>query len=419
MMQRMALFFTGVLGLVMLAAPATVRAHGHIESEKEVRALVDVRLLKMMNVPILAQESSIGVGYAILSPEKQMELSTLAHQFGKCGGFEALPENADIKTELLGLNQLARLETRNQQMKNISFLSTPIEKNEKIETALVELKEDNLRETVTWLSSFNNRYNKGSNANVPVLAMQEKLQKWVAEWNAQKRWNVSIELISHASTPQKSIRVHLEGSTRPSEIVVIGGHFDSIAGWGGSSARAPGVDDNASGSSNILEALRVLLSQEPTERSIDFFWYAGEESGLLGSNEIARSYKQQNKNVVGVLQLDMTLFPGEGEFVIGNVSDFTNASLRDYLEKMNEIYLKVRIVEDRCGYACSDHASWFKQGYATLMPFEATTRTMNDDIHTDRDLITPALSFRHSLVFSKIALVFAMDLGNSSFIPQM
>jgi leucyl aminopeptidase len=224
-----------------------------------------------------------------------------------------------------------------------------------------------------------------------------------------------IDFIDHRNTKQKSLRVRLPGHARAGEVVVLGGHFDSInQGWGGGSKLAPGADDNASGSSNLLETLRVLIQQPQAARTIDFYWYAGEESGLLGSAEIARAAKEQNAQIVAVLQLDMTLFPGSGEFVIGSMNDFTSAWLRDFLVSINDTYLKVRIVEDACGYGCSDHASWYRQGYPTLMPFEATMRQSNRQIHTANDIVSNASSFRHSLVFSKIALIFAMEIGNSS-----
>lgn len=145
----------------------------------------------------------------------------------------------------------------------------------------------------------------------------------------------------------------------------------------------------------------------------------GEESGLLGSAEIAQNYKQQQKSVIAVLQLDMTLHPGEGEFVIGNVTDFTSAWLRDYFEQMNNLYLKIKLVEDKCGYGCSDHASWYRNGYSTLLPFEATSATMNKKIHTSDDVINSQSNFKHSLVFAKLAILFGLDLANSDLAPPV
>jgi len=42
-----------------------------------------------------------------------------------------------------------------------------------------------------------------------------------------------------------------------------------------------------------------------------------EEVGLRGSQAIAESYYQQNKVVVGMMQLDMTFYPGGPQPVVG------------------------------------------------------------------------------------------------------
>ena len=96
------------------------------------------------------------------------------------------------------------------------------------------------------------------------------------------------------------------------------------------------------------------------------------------------------------------------------MTDFTSAWLRGYLVDLNDMYIKAKIINDKCGYGCSDHASWHKQGYPTIMPFEATFSGMNSNIHTARDVINPDSSFQHAAIFSKIALAIALDLGNST-----
>ena len=54
---------------------------------------------------------------------------------------------------------------------------------------------------------------------------------------------------------------------------------------------APGADDDASGCSVVIKLFRVLskLKKKPY-RTITFMFYAGEEIGLVGSNEIAMRY---------------------------------------------------------------------------------------------------------------------------------
>jgi leucyl aminopeptidase len=142
-------------------------------------------------------------------------------------------------------------------------------------------------------------------------------------------------------------------------------------------------------------------------------WYAAEESGLLGSAEIAKQYKAQKQDVIAVLQLDMTAYPGAGDMTISNVTDFTSPWLHDLLKQLNQIYVGLNIVDDKCGYACSDHASWYRQGFSTVVPFESTTRTMNPNIHTREDVVSPKLNFKHSAAITQLSLSFALELANT------
>ncbi len=370
--------------------------------------LANASMLESVGAKPLARDESIDVGYALLNPKQLAALSHKMHEAGKCGGYEVLPK-AGLTAAVDALSDLSAKVKKDRSLALSRTLKVRMDKKPAIEAALRELREENIRSTVEWLQAFPTRYNRGANPNQHVMELESRLKDLVKGYAGK----ASVELISHSSTPQKSLKVRLEGRSRPSEIVVMGGHLDSISGWSGGN-RAPGADDNASGSACLLEALRVLVSKGPAERTIEFFWYAGEESGLLGSGEIARAYKAAGKDVVSVLQLDMTMFPGSGQMVVGNVDDYTSPWLREYLVSMNQAYLGVRLIPDRCGYACSDHASWYRQGYPTLMPFESDTNNMNRKIHTANDVISSSSSFAHALVFSKIALVMGMDLANSS-----
>jgi len=398
------------MNLLFLAA--LVSAHAHSINTETLPVLSSATALRSVGAKLLAQDDSLDLGYANVTPAQQEKISALMHEKGKCGGFEVVPGSVTASN---GQKLIAGLVAQNQKEARFAsankLKASALPKRPEIVKALDELKEENLRANVEWLSTFPSRSNKLANPNVHVNEMEAKLRELLAGYPGM----FSVDQISHNRTQQKSLRVRLEGKSRPSEIIVLGGHLDSIVGgWGGGGGRAPGADDNASGSGNLMEALRVLITKGRPERSVEFFWYAGEESGLLGSAEIAQTYKSQKKNVIAVLQLDMTMFPGSGEFVIGNVQDFTSAWLRDYLVGLNDAYLGVRIIPDECGYACSDHASWHRQGYPALMPFESDTANMNRKIHTEGDLIDSTSSFRHSLVFAKIALAFAMDLANST-----
>lgn len=256
-----------------------------------------------------------------------------------------------------------------------------------------QVDEMNIRNSILKLSSFKNRYYK--------TATGVEAAEWIAA-QAKKvslnRNDVTVELFKHAQWTQPSVIVTIKGKS--DETIVIGGHLDSINGGGGDTI-APGADDNASGISTWLEVLRILLDNNyQPEKTIQFMGYAAEEVGLRGSNEIAKKYNANKVPVIGVVQLDMTNFKG-GEKSIYLMTDYTNTAQNSFVGNLIDEYVKVPWGYDKCGYGCSDHASWYSQGYSASMPFEASMNTMNHNIHT-----------------TMIRLVFLETMLNMPFILQ-
>lgn len=368
--------------------------------------LADLSLLKLAQVPVLWKDEELNLGYAKVDFFHQSLLSYWTHSQGRCGGFQRILEPLDQKQAQAQFDFFQGRKEKEKFYMQGPFNPPFFSPKPEIVEAINQLKKDELNKWVQWITSFPSRYHKLSDPNNHVRQLADKLQKILEASGRPGR----VEMIDHTSTKQKTLRLILSGSTRPEEIVALGAHFDSIVKYG--NELAPGADDDASGSANLLEVLRILLTQAPLERSVEFFWYAGEESGLLGSTEIAKSYKKQNKKVISVLQLDMTLFPGAGLNRLALMKDFSSAWLNQTLKNINQAYVGVEIVDSECGYACSDHAAWYKEGFASAMPFESTFETYNKDIHTANDVISPKLNFDHSLQFSKLALAYVMELGN-------
>jgi leucyl aminopeptidase len=108
--------------------------------------------------------------------------------------------------------------------------------------------------------------------------------------------------------------VRIPGLT--SNTIVLGAHQDSVNHEDPMEGRAPGADDDGSGTVTILEVLRVLLSDEDVregraENTVELHWYAAEEGGLLGSQELWLQYMVEGRNVKAMLQQDMTGFWNE------------------------------------------------------------------------------------------------------------
>ena len=78
----------------------------------------------------------------------------------------------------------------------------------------------------------------------------------------------------------KNLEVTKIGTLYPTTFIIVCGHYDSIVGTG--------TNDNGSGVVSILEMAR-LLKDIPTEYSIKFINFSGEEDGLKGSQNYVSS----------------------------------------------------------------------------------------------------------------------------------
>lgn len=323
------------------------------------------------------------------------------HEFNRCGGYiyhESLDE---------ALNEFDNSKNRLTAAKGI-FADYSIDQGDLVRPLVASVDQSNIKEVIEKLSSYKNRYYKSPTG---VQSQHYVKEKWASLTAARK--DAKVELYEHRSWDQPSVILTIEGSTSPDEIIVIGGHGDSIAGfWGGANAKAPGADDNASGIATITEIIRVLVQGnfKPT-KTLKFMSYAAEEVGLRGSKEIAQSFKAQGKRVVGVMQLDMTNFQGS-DIDINMMTDYTNADQNAFIGNIIDEYLTgVSWGYDKCGYACSDHASWTNAGFPASMPFEAKKRDMNRNIHTSRDTISISRnSASHAAKFAKMAVAFTIEL---------
>jgi hypothetical protein len=76
----------------------------------------------------------------------------------------------------------------------------------------------------------------------------------------------------------------IPGTTKPDEVVMVGGHFDS---W----HYGTGATDNAAGSAVALEAMRILKTLNlKMDRTVRVALWGGEEEGLLGSRAYVKEH---------------------------------------------------------------------------------------------------------------------------------
>lgn len=286
-----------------------------------------------------------------------------------------------------------------------------IDRGDVVGAVLPAIREGEILSTIRALSSRKNRYYRSESGAAVSVWLRDRWRGF------SDRSDVTVELFDQGY-PQKSVIMTIRGTTKPDEIVVIGGHLDSIA-LGGTASNAPGADDDASGIATLDHIAKTLLDAGfRPERTLQFMAYAAEEVGLRGSQAIVRDYRRRGVNVVGVLQLDMTNYQGSDRD-IWLIDDFTSPAQNRFLAELIERYTDATWGVDRCGYACSDHASWHRAGVPASMPHETRSRDRNKHIHTARDTLEVSNNnAAHAARFARLGAAYAIELAKGTLEPS-
>ncbi len=327
-----------------------------------------------------------------LNPDRVAALSHLMHHAGlACGVLMKLDGDA---------------ETPPEKMAGTPTPVLPVAvRDVRVEAAVAKVSADNIRSTIEFMVGMGTRRHDSSQGALVANALGDKYRAL-----AVGRDDVTISAYDHGSeTPQDSLVVRIEGTSRDSEVIVLGSHLDSIAWFGGT---APGADDNASGTATNLEIFRVLMAEgvRPA-RTIEIHAYAAEEVGLVGSADMASRYKEAGINVVAMLQHDMTLWKAAGtEDKIWFVTNNTDSGFNDLLATLTDGYVGMSWGRASLSGGSSDHASWRREGFATAFPFENPT-SYNRNIHTAGDTIANSNAFTQAAGFAKLGLAYALHFG--------
>lgn len=390
---------SGLLALTLSTVAFAAPKAQWLTVDNQVLAKIRPKLNKSVQTVFSAQGASV----VKLTAEEVEQLSeVIHHELNRCGGFMAHESQEEAVNALSHQGEM-------YFAKSAIFSDYTINQGSMVRPMVSQVAEPSIRDMILKLSNFNTRYYKSETG---VQSSQFIRDTWAAL--ARNRNDVKVELFQHKNWPQPSIIMTIQGSERPNEVVILGGHADSIAGFFGGGGRAPGADDNASGIATITEVVRILMNNNfKPKRTIQFMGYAAEEVGLLGSKDIATSYKQKGTQVVGVMQLDMTLYKGTADKDIVLMSDYSNQAQNEFIGKLVDEYVKVPWGYSRCGYGCSDHASWTANGYPASIPFEATMDQSNKKIHTAQDTLeTSGGDAKHAAKFAKLATAFVVELAN-------
>ncbi len=170
----------------------------------------------------------------------------------------------------------------------------------------------------------------------------------------------------------KNIYAIQEGSRFPEKRYIICAHYDSVTDFC--------ADDNASGVSTVLEAARILSSHQ-FEYTIIYALWDEEEIGLIGSDYFAKQAKENNEEILGVINFDMLAWDENNDGLYDIHSDNNSQELVDKVLSINKDYnipLNHRLYNP--GVPATDHASFAKQGFSAITFGEAFF-SGDDNIH--------------------------------------
>jgi aminopeptidase YwaD len=177
-----------------------------------------------------------------------------------------------------------------------------------------------------------------------------------------------------------------------SEYVVVGAHYDHLGMGGGESLEGNpygrihhGADDNASGTSALIELARVMMNDKANlKRSVIFMAFGAEELGLLGSAAYTKTPLVPLASTVAMLNMDMVGRLRNGSLAVGGVG--TSPIWKPLLDKLNTnpengsgSRFQLGISQD--GFGPSDHQSFYVKDIPVLFFFTGS----HEDYHKSSD----------------------------------
>jgi aminopeptidase YwaD len=190
------------------------------------------------------------------------------------------------------------------------------------------------------------------------------------------------------------------------EAIIIGGHYDHLGKGGHAGSLAPnstevhhGADDNASGTSAVIELARQFSQTKTNKRTLIFIAFSGEEEGLIGSKFYVNNPVFPLDKTVAMINMDMIGRLREGKLTVGGIG--TASEWKDLIEGKNPSsglamtsattgsqpittsirIFKLQLSED--GFGPSDHSSFYGKQIPVLFFFTGS----HEDYHKPSDTV--------------------------------
>jgi Zn-dependent M28 family amino/carboxypeptidase len=239
---------------------------------------------------------------------------------------------------------------------------------------------ESLQQSIDHLAMF---YNSRQSASEGA----KRAEEWLASQFLNMGFSVSLFPFDDRYAANVVATWH---GTDPSQLVVVGAHYDSRSTNSSSTTqRAPGAVDNASGSAAMLELGKIITRWNggPFLYPIAIMLFCGEEQGLLGSRAIARDMRSKNTEIYAMVNADMLAWknPNTTPFIQGFKDRNINWDLTRAAYHYTQLYTPLQVANSSS--CCSDYQSFNESGYPSVGFFQNNGSASDyPQYHTSDDL---------------------------------
>lgn len=216
-------------------------------------------------------------------------------------------------------------------------------------------------------------------------ALAQAVRYIEATWHSQG-YTVARQSFQVDGQTVYNLAAELPGGARRDEIVLVGGHYDSVRG-------SPGANDNATGIAAVLELARLLAGQQ-LARTVRFVAFVNEEAPFfqhdtMGSWVYARRSRTRGEQIVAMFSVETIgsysdalgsqhypfpfglFYPRTGSFIgfVGNIASraLVHRSLAAFRQHTAFPSEGVAAPGWMTGIGWSDHWAFWQEGYAAVM----------------------------------------------------
>jgi hypothetical protein len=226
-----------------------------------------------------------------------------------------------------------------------------IGKNELIAQKISEVSQEKLKVDVEMLASFRTRAVGSSENQAAIATLTKRLEEY--------GYSVRQECYRAGACSVIAKRAGLKNTNKT---LMLMAHMDSVG------HDFAGADDNASGTSVLLEIARIYADFQ-NNKNIEFFITNGEEVGLLGAKDYTKKIVANNRKSEFELVINMDMVGYNSNGIVELETNRSQENMAQWFAQLANTYttLKSKITLNAWG---SDHVPFLESGIPALLTIE-------------------------------------------------